>query len=227
MTCRQIRLLVEYDGTPYHGWQWQAHHPSVQQTLTRVLQQLCKQPELLVRAAGRTDAGVHACGQVAVFCTDSPMEARRFTPALNRFLPDTIRIHRSDEVPLSFDPRLDARRKRYRYRIYEGPQSTALDVRRAWHLRRHLDLTQLRQAADHLLGERDFNAFRSAHCDAAHAVRTMQTIEVHSTVRPPVGRLVDITFEANAFCRHMCRIFAGTVVDIATATLAPAALSLA
>lgn len=213
MIQQHIRLLIEYDGTPYHGWQLQRGHPTVEGTLTDVLRQLTGEPDLAVKAAGRTDAGVHAYGQVASFVTSCPKEARRFTPALNRFLPSSIRIHRSDAVPPHFNPRLDARRKRYRYRIYAGPHCTALDQYRAWHLQRGLVIPYMHQAAAPLLGEHDFNAFRSAHCDAPHARRRMDAIVISTQPRPPVGQFIDLLFTANAFCRHMCRILAGTLAE--------------
>ncbi len=213
---QNICLLIEYDGTPYNGWQIQQSLPSVQGELTQVLRHLTGESELSLSCAGRTDAGVHAFAQVANFLTFFPMEARRYTPALNRFLPDSIRIHRSQAMPGHFDARFAARSKRYRYRIYEGPHPLAVDRRRAWHVKRSLDLTLLRQAADMLLGEQDFNAFRSSQCDAAHAVRRMMAVTIATCDRPPLGRFVDITFHADAYCRHMCRIFAGTLVEIAT-----------
>lgn len=211
---QNIRLLVEYDGTPYVGWQRQQGLPSIQGTLEEALASVVGPLEFPLSCAGRTDAGVHAYGQVVNFRTHHPKEPRRYAPALNFFLPDSIRIHLAEGAPLGFDARQSARSKRYRYRVYEGPHPLAIDMRRAWHVRRRLDLDAMRRAADMLLGERDFESFRSAHCDAAHAIRTMHAITITAEERLPMGKFVDIVFHANAFCRHMCRILAGTITEV-------------
>jgi tRNA pseudouridine38-40 synthase len=210
---RNIRLLVEYVGTNYVGWQAQENGPSIQAELTRCLEDLTSvRPALHV--AGRTDAGVHALGQVVSFVTHSRIPPDRFAAALNQLLPDDISIHRSDEVSMDFDARHSARGKRYRYRVYLGPQPAALESPRAWYVRRALDLEAMRAATRPLLGEPDFEAFRSAPCDAPHAIRRMHAISLETSARPPVGQYVDMTFHADAFCRHMCRILAGTLVEV-------------
>jgi tRNA pseudouridine38-40 synthase len=218
---QNIRLLIEYDGTPYSGWQMQKTLPSVQGELTTALRRLTGEPQLSLSCAGRTDAGVHAYGQVANFHTHYRLEARRYATALNRFLPPSIRIHTAVAVPDAFDARFSAASKRYRYRLYEGLNPLALDCHRAWHVRRSLNLQRLQAAAQQLVGEHDFNAFRSSHCDAEHAVRRIHSVEVAQMPRPPIGRFVDITFHANAFCRHMCRILAGTLMEIAAGSRPP------
>lgn len=210
---RNLRLLIEYDGAGFLGWQEQADGPSIQGSLNQALLRLTGAPATL-RAAGRTDAGVHARGQVASFLTDSRIAAERFAPGLNAYLPAGITVHTATEVPLSFDARRDSRSKRYRYRLYVAPLPAALERGRAWHLRGPLDLEAMRAAAALLLGEQDFNAFRSAQCDAPHARREMLAIDVSATPRPPAGLRVELTFHANAFCRHMCRILTGTLVEV-------------
>ena len=219
---QNIRLLVEYDGTPYVGWQLQDGLPTVQGELLTALRSITGEADLQLNVAGRTDAGVHAYGQVVSFLTRYPKEPRRLAPALNFYLPSTIRIHRAEGVPDDFDARRSAKGKRYRYRVYSGPHPLAVERDRVWHVRRHLNLDAMRQAAAHLIGELDFESFRSSHCDAAHAVRTMFAIPVEVQPRPPVGSLVDITFHANAFCRHMCRILAGTLVEVGAGKRTPA-----
>ncbi len=209
-----IRLLIEYDGTPYSGWQEQASLPSLQGTITAALRQLTGEATLRLDCAGRTDAGVHAFGQVASFSTAYPMQPQRFATALNHALPDSIAIHRSEAVPAGFSARFDAASKRYRYRLYCGRNPLALDRRRAWHVRRHLDLNRLQMAAEQLVGEHDFNAFRSSKCDADHAIRRIFSVGVSSQPRPPIGTYVDLLFHANAYCRHMCRIMAGTLMEV-------------
>jgi tRNA pseudouridine38-40 synthase len=217
-TVHNIRLLIEYDGTAYAGWQRQAGQPSVQGAIEQALHKITGEPTALhkLTVAGRTDAGVHALGQVANFATLRPMQARRFAPALNFWLPTDIRIHQADAVPGAFDARRWARGKRYRYRIYVGPHPLAVGRHAAWHIRRPLDLTAMRAAAAMLVGEHDFESFRSAHCDAAHAVRRMHGISIEVSPRPPVGQFVDIVLHADAFCRHMCRIIAGSLAAVGT-----------
>ncbi len=213
MSKRNIRVVVEYDGSRYLGWQAQADGPSIQTALADALFAITgERPH--VEAAGRTDAGVHAIAQVVCFKVDSLIPAERFAPALNAHLPEDITVHGSEEVPLAFSARHDSTGKRYRYRIYNARQPAGLEALRAWHVRQPLDLEAMRTAATHLVGELDFESFRSAQCDAEHARRAMFAITIEATPRPPVGRYVDITFHANAFCRHMCRILAGTLTEV-------------
>jgi tRNA pseudouridine38-40 synthase len=211
---RNIRLLVEYDGTGFLGWQAQASGPSIQAALADALFAITgTRPELT--AAGRTDAGVHALAQVVCFRVVSNIPGWRFAPALNSRLPASISVHAAEEVPLEFDPRRDSLSKRYRYRVYHAREPAALERTRAWHVRAQvLDEARMREAARHLVGELDFEAFRSAQCDAPHARREMFSVEIEVVPRPPRGRYVDMTFHADAFCRHMCRILAGNLVEV-------------
>ncbi|MEO1172929.1 MAG: tRNA pseudouridine synthase A, partial [Myxococcota bacterium] len=166
--------------------------------------------------------GVHALGQVVNFKTDSAIEDWRFSHALNAHLPQTVTVHLSSEVPAEFSARLDSLSKHYRYRVYQGPHLPALDTHRAWHHRTVLDLDAMRRAAEPLIGEQDFESFRSVHCDADHAVREMFSIDITRLERPPAGYFVDITFHANAYCRHMCRVLAGTLCDVGRGRMAAA-----
>lgn len=217
---RNIRIVVEYDGTRYLGWQAQAEGPSIQGTLAAALFAITgERPH--IEAAGRTDAGVHALAQVACFLVSSTIPGERFAPALNAHLPDDITVHQSAEVDASFSARHDSTSKRYRYRVYNAREAAALEELRAWHVRHPLDLEAMRAAATHLIGEKDFESFRSAQCDAEHARREMFSIAIEATPRPPVGRHVDITFHANAFCRHMCRILAGNLIEVGKGRRAP------
>ena len=220
MSKRNIRIVVEYDGGRYLGWQAQAEGPSIQSTLGDALFAITgERPHL--EAAGRTDAGVHALAQVVCFKVDSAIAGERFAPALNAHLPEDISVHLSEEVPYEFSARHDSKGKRYRYRIYNARQPAGLEAMRAWHVRQPLDLAAMRAAAAHLLGEVDFESFRSAQCDAEHARREMFAIIVESSPRPPAGTYVDLTFHANAFCRHMCRILAGTLTEVGRKRFTP------
>jgi tRNA pseudouridine38-40 synthase len=209
---RNIRLLVEYDGSRYHGWQWQDGQATIQGALIGALEKMTgTRPVIWV--AGRTDAGVSALAQVANFHTESTILTYRFATGLNALLPPDISVHRAEDVPMSFNSKVDSLAKRYRYRVYQGPQRSALEPR-AWHIKRRLDLEAMQRAAAHLIGELDFESFRSTECDAEHAVRRMISITIERSARPPVGEVVEITFHANAFLRHMCRILSGTLVEV-------------
>lgn len=212
--ARNLRLLLEYDGSDFVGWQRQAGLPTVQGALETALVAVLRAPLPRLSCAGRTDAGVHALCQVVNFHLVHPMPARRLAPALNFYLPKSIRVHRSEEVAASFDARLSAGSKLYTYQIYSGPHPPALDRQRLWHLRARLDLPAMQAAARDLIGEHDFESFRHAHCDAQHARRHMHGVQVRVEPRRPVGELVTCQFHANAFCRHMCRILAGTLVEV-------------
>lgn len=216
MPARNIKLVLEYDGTPYKGWQKQEHAPSIQQTLEEALFKMTGEvPKLVV--AGRTDAGVHAQGQVCNFLTEATIEAKRYAPGLNFHLPNSISVHHSQEVAADFSARYDSVAKRYRYRIYRGRNPAAL-MQHAWHHASPIDIETMRQAAKHLIGELDFEAFRSAQCDAEHARREIFEIAITKTPRLPQGDVrgdvIDIVFFGNAFCRHMCRILAGNLVEV-------------
>jgi tRNA pseudouridine38-40 synthase len=172
-----------------------------------------------LHAAGRTDTGVHAIGQVANFTARTNIVDWKFARGINNFLPKDISIHHSVEVPLNFSSRFNSTSKHYRYRVYHGPQPSALDYGRAWWLLSPVNMKLLEEAASLLVGQHDFNAFRSAHCDADHAIREIYSIQIDQVPRPPLGYYVDIVFHANAFCRHMCRILAGTIVETALGKL--------
>ena len=211
-----IRLLLEYEGTPYVGWQRQAGRPSVQGELEAALYRVTGEGPgtLMTRCAGRTDAGVHAQGQVVAFSTASMREGRRFAPALNHYLPPSIRVQHSERAADDFDPRRDSVAKTYRYGLFVAANPSALLRHRAWHVRRRLDLAVLGAAAQQLVGEHDFESYRSVHCDAAHAVRRLTAIDVAEGEAWGAGRTVRITITGNAFCRHMCRIIVGTLVEV-------------
>ena len=177
MKTRTIKLTLEYDGSAYGGWQRQPHSPTVQGEVERAIRAF--DPELEhVQVAGRTDSGVHAIGQVAHFHTQISLEARRIAPAINYHLPNDIVVHQAEDMHEGFNARYDSLWKRYRYRIYNGPQETALHRTTSWWIRAPLELEAMREAAGHFLGANDFHAFRSVHCDAEHAFREMFSVPI-------------------------------------------------
>jgi tRNA pseudouridine38-40 synthase len=169
-----------------------------------------------IRGASRTDAGVHALGQVAHLTTASSIPARRFAPGLTTLAGPDVAVVESEEVSLDFSARYDARGKTYRYLIWNRRASSPLMRRMVWHLRAPLDVEAMRRAALHLTGEHDFAAFRAADCDAPTTIRLMRRIEVDRD-----GDLVTFTIEGTAFLQHMVRIMVGTLAKVGTGKLDP------
>ena len=167
---RRIRLIVSYDGTAYFGSQMQPKAVTVEQKLTEAVQGLTRAPAQLILAS-RTDTGVHALGNVAVFDTDFPMPASRFATALNAYLPPDIRIQAADEVALNWHPRKQHCEKTYEYRIWNGRIMNPMLRNSAAHCYVPLNLSAMRAALPSLLGEHDFAAFCASGSAASHTVR--------------------------------------------------------
>ncbi len=206
---RNIKLILEYDGANYHGWQAQAGSgkPTIQQTLEEAIAAVAKEP-VKAQSSGRTDAGVHARGHVANFATAAPLPAAAWTPALNRLLPPDIRVLESDEVPADFHARFSAAGKIYGYLILNRKQPSALQRGRVWHVDRKLDLSAMRKAAAVLQGKHDFTSFRSSGCGARTALRNLRSLTLKKS-----GDLIEIRLEADAFLMHMARNIVGTLVE--------------
>lgn len=207
---RTIRLILEYDGTAYAGWQQQAGLPTVQDELQKALSSLTGQENVVVWAASRTDAGVHARGQVAAVDVDGRLPPMAFERGTNHYLPPDIRVQSATEMEPGWNPRHASRGKRYRYRYRVGSAPSALDRHRCWHVRKDLNVSAMQEAAQHLLGTHDFEAFRATGCSAPHAVRTMYGFRLE----PRPFRRLDLVVVGNAFVKHMVRIFAGTLAEV-------------
>ena len=205
---RNIRLVIAYDGRAYHGWQVQPNTTTVQGTIEGVLAQLTQRPCRL-RVAGRTDAGVHADGQVANFTTESSLSCERLVRGLNALLPHDIAILRVDEVSGNFDARRDNGGKHYCYRIFNRREPSVRRVGRSWHYWADLDLRPMVRAAQLLVGEHDFAAFRAADCDRETTTRMLYRCTL--TAEPP-SIIIDVA--GTAFLKNMVRIIVGTLVDI-------------
>jgi len=205
---RFIRLVVEYDGTGLHGWQRQLNGATVQQHLEEALAQIV-QHEVSVTGASRTDAGVHARGQVVAFATERQIPLHGFRRGLNSLLPDQIAVREATEVDETFHPRHSATGKHYRYTLLVRPDRSPLWRDRAWHLSDALDLDAMRAGASHLIGEHDFAAFRAAGCTAKTTVRRIESIAISRD-----ADLVRIDLHGNAFLRQMVRIIVGTLVEV-------------
>lgn len=214
---RNIKLILEYDGTNYHGWQRQtgSGRPTIQETVEQALKTLTSE-DSTTYSSGRTDAGVHAFGHVLNFHTGSSLPAAAWTPALNRLLPPDIRVLNSDEVPETFHARYSAVGKIYKYRILNRRSPTALYRNYAWHVNVRLKLKPMRQAAAYLAGKHDFSAFRSSGCGAKSPVRTLQRIEIKKS-----GDFVEIWLEADSFLQYMARNITGTLVEVGLGRFTP------
>lgn len=207
---KNIKLVLEYDGTNYHGWQSQtgSGRPTIQDTLEEALKSITRECTKTY-GSGRTDAGVHALGQVAHFQTSHGLPAKAWAPVLNRLLPRDIRVLASDEAPLDFHARYSAVSKTYVYRILCRRPPTALCRWYAWHVNVPLNVTRMRKAVGYLVGRHDFSAFRGAGCTAKTPVRT-----IISAIITKKGDFIEVSLEADAFLRHMVRNITGTLVEV-------------
>jgi tRNA pseudouridine38-40 synthase len=203
-----VKLVLEYDGTRYVGWQVQPNGPSVQAEVERALETLHEAPRR-VTAAGRTDAGVHALGQVVSFPEERPLPLVAYVKGMNAVLPQDVAVRSASLEPDGFDARRSARGKRYRYRIQNLETRAPLSRLVAWQLFRPLDVAAMREAARPLVGRHDFAAFQAAGCESHHAVRDLRRLEV---LGEPRGEIA-IVAEATAFVRHMVRNIVGTLVE--------------
>lgn len=207
---------IEYDGAAFSGWQSQAHAVGVQSVVEAALSAVADEP-IAVQCAGRTDAGVHAVGQVAHFDTSRIRSARAWTLGANSHLPPGVALRWALEVPASFHARFSAEARRYAYVILNRPIRAGLwRDRVAWEFR-PLDVSRMQDAARALLGEHDFSSFRAAGCQARHPVRTVHSLQVARQ-----GELVRIDIEANAFLQHMVRNIAGVLLEIGVGDREPA-----
>ncbi len=223
---KHIKITVQYDGTAYSGWQVQKKDTTVQGLLEDAVFSVTDE-QVRVTGAGRTDAGVHALEQVAVFGTHSRLEPDVFLRALNANLPDDIRIIHSEECPEDFHPRYDAKNKTYSYLISRtGPYSVFLK-RYSWQMTNQPDSDAMRKAAGYLIGKQDFSSFRASGCSSKHPVREIMDISISETdsiefislrFNAPV---IKISIQANAFLRHMVRNITGTLVEIGRGKFPP------
>jgi tRNA pseudouridine38-40 synthase len=203
-----IRLVLEYEGTAYAGWQRQANGTSIQEVVETALAQVLRE-EVRLHSSGRTDAGVHARGMIAHFSTTRRLPVSAYCAGVNRFLPGDIAILEATEETRDFHSRFSARGKWYRYLIQQGPVRAPLNARFSWHLRKPLDLSAMREAAALFIGLHDFVAFRGAGCNARTTEREIFSVDISSD-----GNLLVFDIRGKGFLRHMVRIMVGTLVEV-------------
>jgi len=217
----RVRLTVSYDGTAYAGWQRQLNAPSIQQTLEAALRKLTGEA-VAVTGASRTDAGVHALGQVAHFDTRSRIPPERFALALNTHLPPDIRLVGSAACPATFHARYSARGKTYRYQIHNSAYPSALYRNQRAHIIPPLDVQVMQSAAQAVIGEHDFRAFAASGSEAKKMIRDIRELRIER-----FGDLVEITVTGRSFLYNMVRILAGALIYIGVKKLPADALEMA
>jgi tRNA pseudouridine38-40 synthase len=204
----RLKLTVEYDGTDYVGWQRQLNGTSVQEVLEEALGELFG-AKVATEAAGRTDAGVHALGQVVAFEAPRELPSSAYLRGLSALLPEDVAVVAAEEVPADFDPRRWSSGKRYRYLISNRPVRSPLRRRTHWQLFAPLDVPAMKAAAPALLGTHDFSAFRAANCEALTPRRTLRELSIEAS-----GDVVQFELEGTAFLKHMVRNVVGTLVEV-------------
>lgn len=216
---KRIRLVVAYDGTNYHGWQLQNNGITIESELNRCLTDLL-QEDIQVIGASRTDSGVHALGNVAVFDTHTRIPAEKISYALNQRLPEDIRIQKSEEVAPDWHPRHCDSRKTYEYRIYRGEFSVPVKRLYAVHCYQKLDVEKMQRAAKYLVGEHDFKSFCQTGAKVESTVRTIYTVDVMEEGTDLVIRVC-----GNGFLYNMVRIIAGTLLEVGKGRRMPEEIS--
>ena len=219
---RYFKLTIAYDGTDFHGWQIQAEKPTIQGEIVNVLRRLT-QEHVYLHGAGRTDAGVHALGQVGSFRTQSALSAEEFQRALNALLPQTIRIVGSEEVGPDFDARWSARGKIYRYRIYRGKVVPPMLWRYVLHYPFPLDEEAMRDAATRFMGTHDFASFAASTGSEEDDKERSTEREIFSTelARTADDEELVFTVRGRSFLRYMVRKMVGTLLDVGRGRLKP------
>ena len=206
---RNIKLTIEYDGGIYHGWQIQPGLRTIQGVVLEQIAQITQQKANLI-GAGRTDAGVHALGQVASFKTESTIDLLALQRGLNSLLPSDIVVKAVEEVGEEFHARFSARSKVYQYRILNQPYPSAIWRDYAWFIPHELDLPSMQRCGKLLIGSHDFSSFRASGDESRHSIREVISLEIERRE----GNFVVLTIEANAFLRGMVRSIVGTLVEV-------------
>ncbi|HZQ69118.1 MAG TPA: tRNA pseudouridine(38-40) synthase TruA [Terriglobales bacterium] len=219
---RNLKLVLAYDGSEFSGWQVQPGAPTIQGTLASVIGRLTGE-KVLPQGSGRTDAGVHALGQVATFATDSHIPTQNFLTALNDLLPASIRVLEVAEAPLEFHARKSARGKTYRYRMYRESVCPPFLARYVWHYPYPLQEESMREAAAQVSGQHDFTSFAAVDPERGRAEEEASNLrEIFSSAWQREGDEFVYTVHGSGFLHHMVRNLVGTFVLVGKGTLQPA-----
>ena len=213
---RNIKLTIEYDGKEFNGWQKQPSKLNIQGTIEQAIKTITGE-NVDLQASGRTDAGVHALGQVANFKTNSNIPIEKLSIAINCNLKKSIRIVKAEEVEERFHSRLSCKRKTYRYIINNSEIPSAIYRNLETHIPYKLDIEKMKQAVKYFEGEHDFKAFKASGTSSKSSIRTIYKAEV---LKMPNNRIY-IELTGNGFLYNMVRIIAGTLVDVGTGKIKP------
>ena len=213
---RNIKLTIEYDGKDFNGWQKQPNKLNIQGTIEQAIKSITGE-DVELNASGRTDAGVHALGQVANFKTNSQIPIEKFAIAINSRLKKSIVIKKAEEVDERFHSRLNCKRKTYRYIINNSPYGTAIYRYLETHIPQKLNVEKMKKAVKYFIGEHDFKAFKASGTSSKSSIRTIYKAEV---LKIPNNRIY-IELTGNGFLYNMVRIIAGTLVDVGTGKIKP------
>ncbi len=214
-----IKITIEYDGTKYHGWQVQPNGKTIQEVLEEAIEKMLG-VRTRVNGSGRTDAGVHALGQVANIIYTGNLDLWQIQRGINALTPKDIVIKQAEVVPDSFDARRSARSRVYQYRIWNSAWPSVLHRHFSWHVRCPLEISLMQESIQFLEGEHDYASFQGAGCDAAHSVR-----KIYHNSLSQQGDLLLYAVEATAYLKHMVRNIVGTMVEIGQRERTPTAFA--
>ncbi len=209
MTARNIKLTIQYDGSNYSGWQKQPGRKTIEEEITKAIENLTCLENVEVNGASRTDAGVSALGQVANIRLDTPIPTERLAKAISQYLPPEIVVIEAADVGGDFDAIKDAKNKLYRYSIYTGKTRPVMQINHCWHRPGKLDAEPMQEAAQKLVGTKDFKSFATACDKRSSSVRTIYRCDVSQK-----DEWIYIEIEANGFLYNMVRNIVGTLVEI-------------
>ena len=213
---KNFKIIIEYDGTRYHGWQRQKKDITIQGEIEKALGIMAAK-HIVVNGSGRTDAGVHARGQTANFRCDTDLSPGVFQKGLNSLLPEDIVIRECRQVEETFHARYDAKSKTYHYNIFNHPVPAAMNRSYVWSIRKQLNIMAMRSAVSHIIGSHDFKAFEGAGSPRAHTTRHVMAANLIEHDH----RLLTFQIEADGFLRFMVRNIVGTLVDVGLGKTSP------
>jgi len=214
---KNFKIIIEYDGTRYHGWQRQKKDITIQGEIEKALG-IMTAKHIVVNGSGRTDAGVHARGQVANFLCDTDLSPRVFQKGLNSLLPEDIVIRECRQVEDTFHARYDVKSKTYHYKIFNHPVPAAMNRSYVWSIRKQLNIMAIRSAVSYIIGSHDFKAFEGTGSPRAHTTRHVMAADLIKSD----NRLLTFRIEADGFLRFMVRNIVGTLVDVGLDKTLPA-----
>ncbi len=212
---RNIKLTIEYDGREFNGWQKQPNKLNIQGNIEKVISDITKE-EIEIIGSGRTDAGVHALGQVANFKTNSTIPIEKFAIAINSRLKKSIVIKKAEEVDERFHSRYNCKQKTYRYIINNSETGSAIYRNLEYNIKNHLDVEKMQEASKYFVGEHDFSAFKASGTSSKSSVRTIYSAKVEKE-----GERIIIELTGNGFLYNMVRIISGTLVEVGLGKIKP------